>query len=87
MKRLRNFFMASVLAVGLLGAYPVLAAGVNNQGGTNAAANQGGDPCSVRPQASMLNGTTAMHPELLRGPNCPTKKGFFGTVPWVMGTW
>lgn len=87
MKELRRFFMASVLTLGLLGACSALAVGVNNQGGANAAANQVRDPCSIPPQANMLNGTTAMHPELLAGPNCPPKKGFFGTVPWVMGTW
>ncbi len=87
MKNLKNFFMVSILIVGLLGASSALAAGVNNQGGKNAAASRVQNPCSARPQAEMLNGTTARHPELLYGPNCPAKKGIFGTVPWVMGNW
>ncbi len=79
MKKVRNIFMASVLALGLLAAGPVLAAGVNAQGGSNTAANQVRDP--VQMQANILNGRSAMHPELLADPSCPTGP----TVPWAFG--
>lgn len=83
MSKVKNAFVAALLAISLLAAAPVFAANVNNNMGSNNAVSQLQN--NGQQQSNQMNGMAAKNEQQakLASNNCPT--GI--QVPSPMGTW